>query len=303
MRLSLRVQASADAVVRRDAGSLVVLLPNLSILSSVRTALLITGARAREMRRRHSTTTTTSLSTIDGSSRASIIFLFHLFSFLLYKSLIRSRRIVLLRSHGRTGVGVFIDSNGCMACLNGKDHVSAIKTTTLFFTCPLPKQNVCIAWTSRLAALTSKARTAEVGSAWISTLGGGHFLCRHVPQSLLLARLQVRIAESVGDFGGARRARLHFVYAAALTGRWSEGKRLLEREKREALLAGDVGFCEMAKAAQLYLRKTRMLARRGQLKEAASAAATTSDNLHRQRLVNYKGEGPLEGISPLKNQS
>ncbi len=309
MRLSFNVQLQtfADAVVPNE-GSLVILLPDLSILSSVRTALLITGARAREMRQRHSNTSTS----IDGtntSSRASIIFLFQFFSFFLYKSslrLHRSRRIVLLRSRGRKGAGVAIYSNGSMGYDNenasGATHWQTTTKTprsTLFFTCPLPKQNVCIAWTSRLAALTSKARAAQVGSAWISTLGGGHFLCRHVPQSLLLARLQVRIAESVGDLGGARRARLHFVYAAALTGRWAEGRRLLEREKRDAIAAGDVSFCDVAKAAQLYLRKTRMLARRGQLTSGGgnttSVSGSFSDNLHRQRIVKYYGEGPLEG--------
>lgn len=321
VRLSLIVAASADGAAAfanlHGSGAAVVLMNDPSTLAAFRVALLLVGARARAARRGEPSGPNAIVASIR-------VFLARLLS--VRKRGERERDgergeetgesggLFFLPAYGGAhgndngkGCGrsrsnsarvVFLGDGTAMLCGGGGKEVQVKHKNRgfLIFACPPPILPVCVAWTSRLAALTARFRAAEVGSAWISTLGGGHFLCRHVPQSLLLARLQVRIAESVTDAGGARRARLHFVYAAVLTGRWREGKRILRREEAAAKAANDAGFVDMATAARLYLAKTRALAKRGALLVGAGPTdLRVSDNLHRQRLVAYSVEGPLEG--------
>lgn len=211
----------------------------------------------------------------DTSAHALLTRVFRLPQIVLQQRLTRSR--VQIGADGRV--------RALEALPFGLRRVLAALVVTKFISAPLTTLN------RRLLVLQSRARAAQVNIAWVSTLGGGHFLCRHAAQAVALARLQTRIACAAGDASAARRARLHLVYIAALAGRWRLGRRLLAAEWRAARsqqVAGtdDDGFKSMVQAARVYLRRTRALAVAGMLREPPSDA---SDDLHRQRLVSYNG--------------
>lgn len=52
----------------------------------------------------------------------------------------------------------------------------------------------------------------QTANAYISTLGGGHFLCRHIDAAFAMARAQLALAVRAGDAGLYGRAGLHMVY-------------------------------------------------------------------------------------------
>lgn len=199
-----------------------------------------------------------------------------------------SGNAVLLPSRGRPGARV-------LALLTGR-IVAARRACAPPWRLPLLLAALPItvdvgrAFSGRLAALAARARTVEGVVAFISTLGGGHFLCRHVPAAITLAKLQLRVARAAGDAPGARRALLHLVYVCALVGRWGEGRRLLRRAEAGAGAAGDGGFAGLAEAARSALRRARRLAGRGGL--AAPPREPRRDDLHRVRIVAF-GEGSV----------
>ena len=53
-------------------------------------------------------------------------------------------------------------------------------------------------------------------NAYVSTLGGGHFLCKHVDQAQRLAMLQASIAMKLGDPITASRCRVNIGYSQLL---------------------------------------------------------------------------------------
>lgn len=73
-------------------------------------------------------------------------------------------------------------------------------------------------WEGRLRRLQRSRVAYEEASAMLSTLGGGHFLCRHLPQAEALALAQQRLALSVGDSRQAVRCGVHLCYAAMAAG-------------------------------------------------------------------------------------
>lgn len=75
-----------------------------------------------------------------------------------------------------------------------------------------------LSWEGRLRRLQRSRVAYEEASAMLSTLGGGHFLCRHLPQAEALALAQQRLALSVGDSRQALRCGVHLCYAAMAAG-------------------------------------------------------------------------------------
>lgn len=72
-------------------------------------------------------------------------------------------------------------------------------------------------WEGRLWRLTRMRIAYEEASAMLSTLGGGHFLCRHLDVAMNLADKQQQLALIAGDHRQAVRCGVHkcYVYMAA----------------------------------------------------------------------------------------
>jgi hypothetical protein len=74
--------------------------------------------------------------------------------------------------------------------------------------CPGPG----IAFERRVRGLLRARGVYHEASAMLSTLGGGHFLCRHERQARALANRQLALSMSVGDTCQAVRCAVHHVY-------------------------------------------------------------------------------------------
>lgn len=155
------------------------------------------------------------------------------------------------------------------------------------------------AWSQRLVTSEHASASLASAAALVSTLGGGHFLCKHIGASIALARAQMRLAAALGDAPAWRRCHVHLLYIAVQCGQWRAARALLRRVRGLGVAARDEGLLAMARAAGLYLRRTRALgdavrpAGGGGRALGGDAAASTvidapaPDPLYRQRLVEY----------------
>jgi hypothetical protein len=140
----------------------------------------------------------------------------------------------------------------------------------------------------------------RVHPADISTLGGGHFLCKHLGDAVRLARAQMRVAMALADARLAARCVVHLVYCAIQAGRFGTAVRMLRRLRAHAItgLDGDEVLVAMCDAATRYARRTHALWRQGVLGDATAPAAAADgaddamtahaagrDEFYRQRLV------------------
>ncbi|KAG1693544.1 hypothetical protein DVH05_023308 [Phytophthora capsici] len=123
-------------------------------------------------------------------------------------------------------------------------------------------------------------------NAYISTLGGGHFLCRHLSQSTLLAKLQIGISMGLKDPVLESKCRVNLMYNALQLGNFKRARRIL---KREALVAEQLDSSELRNvchAANVYLDKMDRLHKEEVLLYRKNGRpATLHDNFYRQRIV------------------
>jgi hypothetical protein len=137
-------------------------------------------------------------------------------------------------------------------------------------------------------------RTALLNSlnAYVSTLGGGRFLVRHIGHALALALLQARIARALGDAGCEARCWLHVSYSLLAAGRFRSARGLLAALAAAAQehLPADETLALQVQAAQSTLRRTRMLLATGELQRTAPThpLAARHDEYHRQRIVRVR---------------
>lgn len=124
-------------------------------------------------------------------------------------------------------------------------------------------------------------------NAYISTLGGGHFLCMHLHQAKLMARIQIAISDALGDPVLKSKCRVNLAYNAMREGRFRRAQRIIREEE---VVAAELDHEELAKiceAAQVYLVKTiklhqEFLRKRADLTIKERAVV---DNFYRQRIL------------------
>ena len=123
----------------------------------------------------------------------------------------------------------------------------------------------------------------------MSTLGGGHFLCKHIGPALALARLQMAVARAMGDLHLEARCWVHVAYSLVQAGRFRSAMRVIRCVAAAARgHLQDATLEVMATAASRYCRRTHQLWASGELRrnEAASSAEQAKrDDYYRQRLV------------------
>lgn len=140
-----------------------------------------------------------------------------------------------------------------------------------------------MAFSSRLARLQSREARLVAAGAWASTLGGGHFMCRHVPEAISAALELERVACALENGALARRARLHFVYIFCMVGKFRLARALVQSLAANAALACDEPFVYLANAATTHTIRARKLARSGTLSKPLSDSH--ADPYHRFRIV------------------
>lgn len=118
-------------------------------------------------------------------------------------------------------------------------------------------------------------------NAYISTLGGGHFLCKQLSQAKLMARLQIAVSMGLQDPILESKCRINLAYNAMQAGRFRRAQRII---RNETLVAARLKSNELAKvchAAQTYLGKTYRVHR----ELLSRPSDRLVDDFYRQRIV------------------
>jgi hypothetical protein len=139
-----------------------------------------------------------------------------------------------------------------------------------------------LAWGARLSWLLARKAGLATANAFVSTLGGGYFLCKQIDRAEQMALRQLSIALSLGDPALAVQCRVHLAYNQLQRGRLRFARALLEGEWLCAKALGDDVLQSMVKSAWLYLRRLRQL--RALLARPAQGD-TTRDAFYRQRFT------------------
>jgi hypothetical protein len=82
-------------------------------------------------------------------------------------------------------------------------------------------------WSGRLNAHSNAGARLVRTYALLSTLGGGHFMCRQVMHSLLLARMQGAVARAMGDETLAGKCRINEGYGLIWLGQYRAARHLI----------------------------------------------------------------------------
>lgn len=114
----------------------------------------------------------------------------------------------------------------------------------------------CRAWSGRLAALEHAHARLHYANAYVSTLGGGYFLCRYVGDAVRMALAQLRVSRALGETGMEARCCVHLVYCCIQAGQFRTAARLLRLLARLAAVTGDEVLGGMCTAGQRYCRGT-----------------------------------------------
>lgn len=167
---------------------------------------------------------------------------------------------------------------------------------------PEPLLPLCWASARRAVRLVHGVVALVTANAYISTLGGGHFLCRHLDRSTLMAKLQMAVSVGLQDPILESKCRVNLAYNALQLGRFARARRIIEQEARVAERLGSDELRKVCHAAGVYLAKTYRLhlefkqRNRAALlahSEAGSSGAAGAgthlhDNFYRQRIVRLK---------------
>ncbi|TDH72881.1 hypothetical protein CCR75_000554 [Bremia lactucae] len=123
-------------------------------------------------------------------------------------------------------------------------------------------------------------------NAYVSTLGGGHFLCRHLNESTQLANVQIGISMSLHDPVLESKCRVNLLYNALQFGRFKRARRMLKREQAVAEQLESRELRSVCHAASVYLEKMATLHQEQRLTcRKRGLPGTLYDNFYRQRIL------------------
>lgn len=141
--------------------------------------------------------------------------------------------------------------------------------------------SIDMSWNRRIKGLLSTHVSLVTANAFISTLGGGHFLCRQVHHARAMALRQIVVALRMEDYVLAGLVWVNIAYGYMQEGKFGTAQRILRRVKR--VFQND-GVEAARSAAVLYLRSAAALTRDVDL--ASTPQAVTFDNYYRQRIIS-----------------
>ncbi|KAI9920653.1 hypothetical protein PsorP6_001056 [Peronosclerospora sorghi] len=114
---------------------------------------------------------------------------------------------------------------------------------------------LCMASARRAFKFVNAVVALVTANAYVSTLGGGHFLCRHVNQSTLLAKLQIAISMGLHDPILESKCRVNLMYNALQLGKFKRARKILRREEVVAKQLESHELRNVCHAAKVYLDK------------------------------------------------
>lgn len=156
------------------------------------------------------------------------------------------------------------------------------------------RATVCKAWSRRMVSLAHGLEAAQHTNAYISTMGGGYFMCKRIGEARKMALLQAKVAAMSGDTQSLSTTAIHLIYNTIALGDFDEAEaaigaatRAVEAEAQRSS-SKRVGVHEsMLRGASYYLAQLRAVHARDPLLLAAGSAAVppVQDELYRQRFA------------------
>mmetsp|Transcript_2452 Transcript_2452/g.4064 ORF Transcript_2452/g.4064 Transcript_2452/m.4064 type:complete len:307 (+) Transcript_2452:21-941(+) len=140
---------------------------------------------------------------------------------------------------------------------------------------------VDLAWDHKIATVLNLRVGLITANAVISTLGGGHFLCKQIDAAEAMAKKQLRIAHQLGDPGLASQCRIHLAYNQIQRGNLDRARSILIHELFVAQHLEDKVLKLMIRSAWLYIEKLAAIQR----ELAKPSHNKVEDPLFRQRFV------------------
>ena len=107
----------------------------------------------------------------------------------------------------------------------------------------------------RLVGLKQRLLTT---SAYVSTLGGGYFLCKFVNQAKMMAARQFILAKCLNDKPLEIQCCIHMAYSLIREGKWAMALSIIKyQEARCTLLNSSHEIISVVKSAKRFLRKIK----------------------------------------------
>ena len=100
-------------------------------------------------------------------------------------------------------------------------------------------------------------KSLAVTSAYISTLGGGYFMCRYVGKAQEMARKQLKIAVQLGDETLQCKCRTHLIYNDIQLGKFETASLKLIQEMEFAKKRRNPELCSIIESALHYCKKSK----------------------------------------------
>lgn len=136
-----------------------------------------------------------------------------------------------------------------------------------------------------LSGTESRAIALLSLNAYVSTLGGGYFLCKRVDVALQMAYRQHQIAVMLDNSELAGQCRIHVCYILMQQGKLSLAAQRLHDEKMEAKRTGSEKHAAIVQAAVVYLIKLNRIQAELKRKPIHKKGEIIQDDYYRQRFV------------------
>jgi hypothetical protein len=155
---------------------------------------------------------------------------------------------------------------------------------------PQPKLPLYMATARRAVRFVHGVIALVTANAYISTLGGGHFLCKHLDQAKLLAKVQMALSRGLQDPILESKCRINLAYGAMQGGKFKRALRIIEGETKVANELENEELQKVCHAAKVYLYKNYKLQKEflQTLKEFSGGDEQHRllvDNYYRQRII------------------
>jgi hypothetical protein len=124
-------------------------------------------------------------------------------------------------------------------------------------------------------------------NAWISTLGGGYFLCRHLETAVFMAQKQRAVALWMGDQSTADKCTLNEAFNYIHAGGFRIAMAMIRSVTLSSEARGDTLVLKMCYSAKLFLKRVRRAAKfEGDRDEK-------NDDYQRIRIVQDRSKRPV----------
>mmetsp|Transcript_17984 Transcript_17984/g.29177 ORF Transcript_17984/g.29177 Transcript_17984/m.29177 type:complete len:270 (-) Transcript_17984:1265-2074(-) len=142
-----------------------------------------------------------------------------------------------------------------------------------------------IRWGNKVNQVLQQRIGLISANAYISTLGGGHFLCKQIDKAETMAYHQLKVATRLGDHVLACQCRIHLCYNLLQRGKFSQARFCLLREWIVAHILKNSLLKSMVRSAWLY--RNRLLRMKHELAKHTSKKNDQhlKDPYYRQRII------------------